>query len=319
MPVRRVAHHVTKGPVRAQRPEPHLADGVAHGVARIGRPGRRGRRALFQQDAEELRPDGMRRQAQHGRPAPAVVHGPCRECHPSALVVVFVDAGPVLDLELQGEGLGPGDAGGVDDRRRVEAHHDPLRALARLAGVAPVQVGVGLPERRSVAVVEARIAVVIGLVDGVAAPGQPVAPGGQDRRLGRIAGGPVALGVLRVAPGPFIAPVPGLDGELGAQAIGQGLEARLPHPGDVVRREQLIHPARRHAVNPRAQRLVGAEGGGDGREVDGDRGRSWRQRRGRSLAGHAQKQDDESEARPAHSATLHTGLVPSPGQRLLSR
>jgi hypothetical protein len=72
--------------------------------------------------------------------------------------------------------VGPENPDGADLLKRTEIDHDPLWVERILfAGEVFVQVGITLPESLRATVVDARVPVVVGLVDGVAASGQPVA------------------------------------------------------------------------------------------------------------------------------------------------
>src|SRR5205085_7972474 len=119
-----------------------------------------------------------------------------------------------------------------------------------------------------VAVVEARVAVVVGLVRRVAAARQPVAVADDDGRGRRVARSPVAPPVLRVAPSARGVPVPGLVAELSAQAVAQGAQSGGEHLADVARAEHAPRVAALVAVNARAEGFGGLEGvGGSARRV----------------------------------------------------
>ena len=64
----------------------------------------------------------------------------------------------------------------VDVLQLAKIDHHPLRArFALVAGAALIEIRVAFPEARRVAIRQARIAVVIGLVDRVAPAWQPIA------------------------------------------------------------------------------------------------------------------------------------------------
>src|SRR5579863_7903936 len=109
----------------------------------------------------------------------------------------------------------------VDPRRGyrrglAKISYHPLLA-AGPARVKRIEIGVRFPERGPVAIVQPRIAIVIGLVGRVPASRQAITPGGPHRAPRMIATGPVALTVRSIAPTAFAGPVPGLDPQFGAQ------------------------------------------------------------------------------------------------------
>src|SRR5262249_22529340 len=77
---------------------------------------------------------------------------------------------PILNLKRFCVRLTPENLQCIDAEPLAEVDDDPLRArFLRVVCVAAVEIGIALPERRRVTIGQSRIAVVIGLIDGVSA------------------------------------------------------------------------------------------------------------------------------------------------------
>ena len=266
---RGVADEVVEPPA-AQRSDAELADGVAEPVAHVARPAWRGVRRACQKHAHEAH--GLRavRDAQRlhapargepraRKPAPA----------PGRMAGERDRARPVeaLDLKARRVRRPPTDAHGVDAPRPAEVDEHPLRA--RHVGEVRIEVRVALPEGSRPPVVEARVPVVLGLVDGVAAAREPVAVGDADRPAGAPRRRPVAAMVPGVAPVPGAVPVPRLDAELGAQAVARRPQPGRGHRADVRARVDAPRVAALVAVECHPEGAVWAERVHDPGRVDG--------------------------------------------------
>ena len=137
-------------------------------------------------------------------------------------------------------------------------------------GVVGVEIGVAFPERVRRAVVEPRVAAVVGLVVRVAAAGQVVAVGREERPAGSGGGGPIAVPEGRLAPGAGRVPVPGDDPQLGAQAVCDPAQAGALHRTNVGRRVDLGGLTPFMAVQGGAQRVRGSDGGERACQIDDD-------------------------------------------------
>src|ERR1700757_2179190 len=135
-------------------------------------------------------------------------------------------ASPILDEVLGGEGSGPGDPDGIEFLRRGEVEDDPLRVRGvGFVSEALGEVGIALPVGGRIAVGEARVPGIAGaVVAGESAMRQSVTVGHVDGLTKSGRSGEVAF-ALRIAPGSFGVPVPGLDEELGVLAVAHGLPA----------------------------------------------------------------------------------------------
>ena len=122
-----------------------------------------------------------------------------------------------------------------------------------------VEIRIGFPERREIAVGQPRIAPIIRLIDRVATAGETVAPGQPDRRSRHVAGGPIPLPGCRIAPLTVGVPVPRFDPQLGPQSIAEGAQARAFHSRDIARGENAIDPAPLSAIDGGAQGEVRAK------------------------------------------------------------
>src|SRR5262249_5832944 len=81
----------------------------------------------------------------------------------------------VLNCERRSELRPPGDPDGVDLFRLAEVDHHPLRVnRIFLAGEMLIEVGITLPKCLQVAVIYARVAIVVSLIDRVAAARQTI-------------------------------------------------------------------------------------------------------------------------------------------------
>ena len=116
---------------------------------------------------------------------------PCR-------LVDGIFAPPPLHLKIDCVGLAPGDADRVDLNRRRKVDQKPLRMV--LAGEVFIEIGIALPEGLRIAVVDPRVAVVVGLVERVSSAGKPIAIGDLDRTARRGLRGPVAFVAGGIAP-----------------------------------------------------------------------------------------------------------------------
>src|SRR4051812_13823243 len=92
-----------------------------------------------------------------------------------------------------------------------------------------VQIWVALPEGGEIAIGQAGITVIVGLVDGVAAARQTIAIRNINRLARCIVGGPVAALLCRVAPGAVWIPMPDFASELGAEAVAERPKAGAQH------------------------------------------------------------------------------------------
>lgn len=104
-----------------------------------------------------------------------------------------------------------------------------------LVGQVGVEVRVALPERAGIAVVQPRVAVVVGLVDRVSSPREAIAVGDREAPWRAAGRRPVALAAAGIAPAPERIPVPGLCAELRAQPVGERPEPRRVHRSQVAR------------------------------------------------------------------------------------
>ncbi len=87
-----------------------------------------------------------------------------------------IDSVPVFQLVAGSVRDSPQDSGRVDAARFAEIDDDPLRMKrVTFTGISYVQIGVALPEGAGIAIVEAGIAFVARLIEGIAAAGQPIA------------------------------------------------------------------------------------------------------------------------------------------------
>src|SRR4029077_15802560 len=97
----------------------------------------------------------------------AVLHIGNRNPGAAYRIVDCVIARPVLNGNLERERLRPCDVHEVDDARLAEIDEHPLRTVA--------EVWIAFPEGGGIAVVDARIPVVVRLIDRVAAAGKSIA------------------------------------------------------------------------------------------------------------------------------------------------
>ena len=148
-----------------------------------------------------------------------------------------------------------------------------------LAGEHPGQVGIALPVGVDVSVGEAAVASGIGSIIASRAPvGQRVAVGVADDLRGLTTAGEITL-AAGIAPGAFRIPMPGLDVQLGILTIAHGLPARAENFLESLFGEELVDGWGRHAINARAQGLIGDELVGNviGRDIDMNRLRARHQ------------------------------------------
>ena len=188
------------------------------------------------------------------------------------LDIVRVQIRAILGAPGRGVGLAPVDAHGIDGYRLPQIDHHPLRmARVVLLGEVPVEIGIGLPEARRVPIVQAGIAVIIGLIDARAAPRQAVAVGDLDGPPGGGVGGPIAGLAVCAAEVPDGIPVPGLHRQFGAQSVAHGPEADALHPRQVRTAQQVPGRPGFVTVDAGTEGLGGDEAAqGSSREVDGD-------------------------------------------------
>ncbi len=261
--VTRVLHGVGEGGA-AGAAQLQLADREAEPVAHVGAAGGGRAGAAGHRDPHVVDPHRRRREAR-GLGAAGAGEGRGGEVAPAAVGADGEDGAvvalPVLHRDGLGEGRAPVDLEGVDVGALVEADHHPLRVVGVVAlREVRVEVGVGLPEARVVAVREAAVAVVAGLVDGVAAPRQAVAVGDARVGAGRRVAGPVALLRAGVAPRAFGVPMPRLDAQFRAQPEAQGAEAGGLHEVDGLGGPHPVDLALFEAVDAGAERVDAGEG-----------------------------------------------------------
>src|SRR5439155_23401401 len=97
--------------------------------------------------------------------------------------------------------LRPQNSDGIALLKRAEIDHHPLRIdRVALFGEVLVEIRIAFPKRLSIAVVDARVTVVVRLIDGVATSRQPVAITDVNWLAQLAARDPVTLPLRRFAP-----------------------------------------------------------------------------------------------------------------------
>src|SRR6058998_2024599 len=107
----------------------------------------------------------------------------------------------VLDREVRGKRLAPHNSEGINFLPGAQIDHYPLR-ITRILFLREmlIKIRIALPKTLSVGVVKTRVAIVVRLIDRVAAPRQPVAIAYLNWLAGLVVRSPVALMVRRLAP-----------------------------------------------------------------------------------------------------------------------
>ncbi len=268
-----VAHRIPQPPGGVQSSDIDLPHRVAESVAEIFRARRRGDGGFLQQHPQITRLDGILGQAQGAAASGDRAAG---ERLPATFrILVGIDrifAVPILDLVAHGVGRPPSDADGVHRGSLPEVGDQPLRvSVIALAGVAAIQIGVTFPKGFQAAVGQSRVTVVLGLVDGVAPARQPIAERDPDRGARPLVRSPVTPSAFAVAPAAARIPVPSLDSQFGAQAVGKGAQTGGEHSAQRGRTIDRVGIAPGMAIHPGAERGGGDEGaGGTRRQIDGN-------------------------------------------------
>ncbi|MEI2773610.1 MAG: hypothetical protein V9G98_23750 [Candidatus Competibacter sp.] len=184
---------------------------------------------------------------------------------------------PVLHPITLGVGHTPNDANGVHGLALAKIGDQPLWVTGVvLAGIAMIEIGIALPESGQIAVGEARVAVVLGLVDGVASTRKTVSMGNRDRIEHAIVRGPIAAGVIRVAPASSGIPMPDGDAEFRAQPVTERSQPHRTHRGQCRGAENGAADAPVLPIHGRADERLGRNHGvgrsGGKIHVHGDRG-----------------------------------------------
>src|SRR5438105_6197686 len=201
-------------------------------------------------------------------------------------IIDRVVTGPVLNRIVERGRLRPCDVHEVDDAPPAEVDEHPLRTVA--------EVRIAFPESGGIAVVDARISVIVRLIDRVAAARQSIAIGRRDRFCRFIRCGPVALPVCRIAPRAARIPMPRFAAKFRGQSIRQRLKTCRQHGLHVGRRENLFRLALAMGIDRRSERDAWIESGHDVRTIDGQR---------RS----GQERSEQARYYPARMIHIHNG------------
>src|SRR5213594_1742125 len=118
-----------------------------------------------------------------------------------------------------------------------------------------VEIWITLPKRLLVAVVDSREAVIICLIDGIAATWQAVTVREFYRPSRRAVRSPISFMIRWIAPCSFRVPMPRFAGEFSAQPISQRLQTGREHRLNVRRRELPLSFSEGVSVHASAQRL----------------------------------------------------------------
>ena len=111
---------------------------------------------------------------------------------------------------------------GVYRLARAQIDHCPLQmGVFGLAGEMRIEIWITFPKRIAIAVSDARVTIIICLIDGVSAPRQPIAIRNVNRFGNGIVRGPISTLMNRISPPAAWIPMPDFAGKLGAQPIGQ--------------------------------------------------------------------------------------------------
>src|ERR1017187_6267189 len=190
----------------------NLAQRKPETVARIPVATERGVRALEHEQAQE--PRGHRRGSQPslrsaaaGRWHRAILEAPP---DPGGVVIdrLTLITVPVFHQVSSGIWRAPEQPDVANRGCRPQIDREPLGMLGFwIAGKSRIEVGIGLPERCRVAIIDPGIAVIAGIIDGSTAARESVAISQFDRRAGAIIRNPIPLVMHRVAPTAFWIPV----------------------------------------------------------------------------------------------------------------
>jgi hypothetical protein len=166
-----VTDNITQA-VALKRPHIQFAHRKAEPVADIGRPGQHRVGTAVHEDSHVAHPAGRRLHAERLYPAASAEQRAVKG-QPVATRIVGelqrIPAHEVLDPQAPRVRLRPGDPNGIDRGQPAKVNEHPLRMDGiGLVGEMRIEIRIALPERPRAAVVQARVAVVVGLIDRVA-------------------------------------------------------------------------------------------------------------------------------------------------------
>ncbi len=260
-----MVQQVVEFPSIINRTHIQFANRIAHAVAAVGRSMRvAGVRRMFHQYAHELRRHRRRSHPQSFNSALAVCDASLRKIFPRPFVLVVhgvAVANPVLHFEISCIRLGPVDADCIHVFFLVERHDDPLRVKRIvLSGEFFAEIGIALPVRLRVAIIQAREAIELrAAVPREAAVAQLVAIGMPDHFFRRSRVADEVSFAARIAPLALRIPMPCLHEQVRILPVTHHSPARRQHFLNLVRAKEHVGSVARHAIHSRAQRVERAE------------------------------------------------------------